>query len=79
MYPRIGMDLSFSKIAKNLNVAISTAHRVYYKFESSRNVHPAIRISRPELRVLDEHRELLVIGLILESPTLYLDEVCRRV
>ena len=66
-------ELTFSKIAKNLNVAISTAHRVYQNFEISGDVQPVIRSSRPELRVL------IVIGLIVESPTLYLDEVCRKV
>ena len=34
---------------------------------------------RSELRALDEHAELLVIGLILENPTLYLDEIVHKV
>ena len=34
---------------------------------------------RPELRALDEHSELLIIGLILENPTLYLDEIVQEV
>ena len=43
------------------------------------DVQRVIRSSRLELRVLDERNELIVIGLILESPTLYSDEVCRKV
>ena len=52
---------------------------MYQKFKSSGDVYPVIRSSRPEFRILDEHNELLAIGLILESPTLYSDEVCRKV
>jgi len=37
------------------------------------------RRCRPELRSLDEHSELVILGLILESPTLYLNEVVREV
>ena len=42
-------------------------------------MEPVWRKARPELRVLDEHDELLVIGIIMENPTLYLDEVCKQI
>lgn len=79
VYQRIGMNLTFPEIAKNLSIAASTAQRVYKQFEDSGDVESVSRSSRPELRALDEHAELLIIGLILECPTLYLDEVCRKV
>ena len=34
---------------------------------------------RSELRALDEHAELLVIGLILENLTLHPDEIAHKV
>ena len=75
----IGMALPFYKIAKNLSIATSTAHRLFQKFASSGDVWAVQRSCRPELRALDEHSELIIIGLILESPTLYLDEVVQEV
>ena len=79
VYQRIGMNLSYTKIAKNLNIARSTAQRTYKWFEITGNVDPVLRKSRPYLRALDEHTELMVIGLILQSPSLYLEEICSRV
>ena len=32
IYQRLGMELPFHKIAKNLNIAISTAHRIFKGF-----------------------------------------------
>ena len=52
-------------------------HRIFKQFETSGVVARAgAQKSRPELRSLDEHSELIVIGLIVESPTLYLHEIC---
>ena len=73
------MNLTYTEIAKNLSIAPSTAQRVYKQFECEGNVDPVTRSSRPELRTLDEQAEVIVIGLILESPSLYLDEICRKI
>lgn len=79
VYQRIGMGLHFSIIAKQLNIATSTAHRIYHQFEHSGDVEPVHHGFRHELRTLDEQNELLVIGLIMESPSLYLEELCKEV
>ena len=34
---------------------------------------------RRELRALDEQKKLLVIGLMMESPSLYPEELCKEV
>ena len=34
IYQRLGMELPFYKIAKNLNIATSTAHRIFKIFET---------------------------------------------
>ena len=57
---RLSMDLSFVKIAKRLNIAVSTAHKVYTYFEQSGNVDPQFSKSRPEMRKLDEYLELYI-------------------
>ena len=67
------------QIAMNLNIATSTAHQVYHKFVLTGNVQAKNHRQRPEVRTLDEHSELLVVALILESPTMYLDEVVQEV
>ena len=79
VYQRLGMELPFHKIAKNLNIATSTAHRIFKGFENDGEVQAAKQGMRPEMRALDEHSELLIIGLILENPTLYLDELVQEV
>ena len=79
VYQRIGMELHFHEIANRLNIATSTAHRIYQQFARTGDVEPARRKARPELRALDEHNELLVIGIIMENPTVYLEEICKRI
>ena len=61
VYQRIGMILTYTKIASNLNV--STAQRVDMKFEHTGHVDPVLA-DRRDTRTLDEHRELHVIGLM---------------
>jgi transposase len=73
------MELHFHEIANRLSIATSTAHRIYQQFECTANVEPIRRKARPELRALDEHNELLVIGIIMENPTLYLEEVSKHI
>lgn len=70
------MEICFKDIAKRLNITTST---VYHQFECTGDVQPVSHESRPEMRALDEHSELTIIGMILNDPTLYLDELCQRV
>ena len=79
VHQQVGMALPFCKIAKNLNIATSTAHRIYNKFANSGDVQSMERRCGPGLRSLDEHSELVILSLILESLTLYLNEVVREV
>jgi len=79
VYQRIAINLPFNDIAKNLNIAASTAHRTYMLFERTGKVDPVDSSSgREELRKLDRSGELYVIGLILENPSIYLHEVCQE-
>ena len=75
VYQRIAINLLFNDIAKNLNIAASTAHQTYTLFERTGKVDPVDSSSGRELRKLDRNGELYVIGLILENPSIYLHEV----
>lgn len=61
VYQRISMELHFDEIAKRLNIATSTAHRIYQQFQRIGNVEPIRIKSRPKLRALDEQDTLLFI------------------
>ena len=39
VHQRTGMGLTFYEIARNLNIAISTAHRIFKQFETSGDSH----------------------------------------
>ena len=79
VYRRIGIELHFHEIANRLNIATSTAHRIYQQFERTGNLEPMQRKARPELRALDKHNEFFVIGLIMENPPLHLEEVSKHI
>ena len=52
-------------------------YRIYRLFEESGTVdHPWKRL---DCRRLDLHRELHVVGVILENPSMYLRELCLEV
>ena len=61
VYQRIAMNLPFYKIARNLNIAASTAHKAYDLFENTGGVDPLQKLERPETRALDVQTELHVI------------------
>ena len=48
IYQRLGMELPFSKIARNLNIATSTAHLTYQKFEANGDVQAKKQRQRPD-------------------------------
>ena len=78
VYQKIGMNLSFQRISSNLNIAASTAHRIYSLFERSGNVDSA-PIARREEKILDERSELYVVGLVLDNPAMYLSEIRQEI
>ena len=79
VYQRIAMNLPFYRIARNLNIACSTANRIYRHFEQTGGIDPVQRLVRREIRALDVHVELHVIGFVIENPSVYLSEVCNNI
>ena len=71
VWQRIGMGLTYKEIAIRLQIAVSTAHRLFQRYESTGDVAPLNRAERHELRKLDNLHELFIIGLICENPAIY--------
>ena len=78
VWQRIGMELSYRSIAANLNVAVGTVHHIYRRFIETGDVLPK-KVQRTELRSLNHFDELFVIGLIIDSPSQYLSELCHAI
>ena len=79
VYQRIAMNLPLVKIAQNLNVTVSTVHRIYRLFEESGTVDPLSPRKRLDCRRLDLRSEVYVVGVILENPSMYLGELCVEI
>ena len=79
MWQRLSLELTFKQIATRLNIAVSTAKNIYSLFEITGDVESKLIGPRRELRKLDDHMELLILGLILDNPSLYLSEVCEKI
>ena len=79
VWQRTGMGMTFEQIATRLQIAASTAHRIYTRFEATGDVAPSKQPQRPFCRKLDNLHELLIIGLIHENPGMYLREICAEV
>ena len=69
------MELPFRAIARNLSVSVGTVYYICKLFEQTGSVDP----DRTSTRVLSQYNELVVIGLLMENPSLYLGEVCHRI
>ena len=64
---RIVLDYSFKDIATALNIAPSTAHRIYTHFVATGDVKPQKSTPKPEMRALDEYGELLLLSIVLHN------------
>ena len=74
IWQKLGMERSFRQVSASLNIAVGTAYNVFRRFEITGNVLPT-KPDRTSTRILSEHEELLVIGIIMANPTLYLRKV----
>lgn len=79
IWQRIGMGMSFRSIAQRLQIGVGTAHRLFKRFEERGDVDPLKRSKRPDNRKLDNLHELYILGLVLQNPSLYLNEICQRI
>lgn len=79
VWQRIGMEQSYRKIASSLNIAPSTAVATLKLFQRTGDVSSRRQPSRKDLRCLNDSDELYVIGLVLENPGMYLQEICQEI
>ena len=75
VWQHIGMNLSYKEIGARLQIASSTAHRIFSRFKMSGDVVAKNQPLRPQTRHLDDYHELLIIGIISENPCTYLREI----
>lgn len=69
------MEQNFTEIAERLQIASSTAHRIFTRFKVTGDVCPRAQPLRSQQRKLDDCHELLIIGIILDNPCVYLREI----
>ena len=77
--PYFGMELTYTEISERLNVAASTVHSTCKKFENKGDVQSSKQPLRPQSRKLDENHERLLLAILIETPTLYLHEMCKHI
>ena len=73
------MDSTFEQIGKRLQIAPSTAHRIFSRFRETGNVAALKQPLREDTRKLDGHHELFILAMIHENPSLYLREICQAI
>ena len=77
------MNLKFVEIATNLNIAISTAHRTFKRFELTGSIDASAALCKKRYdtaqRKLGQQEELFVIGTVLANSSLYMYEVCQEI
>lgn len=78
VWRRLGMEMTFKEISLHLQIAPSTAYRIFMRFESTGSPinMTSKQQKREECRKLDDHHELLILALVAENPCLYLREIC---
>ncbi len=79
VWQRLGMDLTFEQIGKRLQIAPSTAHRIFWRFRDTGEVAPLKQPPREDSRKLDGHLALLIMSMVHENPCLYLSEICQAI
>ena len=80
VWRRLGMEMKFKDIAKELHIAPSTAYRIYKQFKTTGDAELKEKPQfRYDVRKLNAHYELLIIGMLMQNPCMYLHEICNRI
>lgn len=78
VWQRIAKELTFKQIGSRLGVSPSTAYRIYKLFVETSDVQ-AKKNKAPRLCKMNDSIQMFVVGLVLETPSLYLHELCVKV
>ena len=68
VWQRLGMEYTYEQIGRWLQIAPSTAHRIFSRFKSTGDIAPREQPSRECLWKLDHHHELLIMAIACENP-----------
>ena len=79
VWQRIGMEYTYQQIGRRLQIAPSTAHRIFSRFKDTGDVAPREQPSRERLQNLDNDHKLLIMAIVCENPCLYLREICQLI
>jgi len=79
VWMRLGMDLTFRSIADRLQIGLGSAYRLYQCYVRTGTFNARKRSDRPQCRKLNGHHELLILGLLMENPGMYLVEICSKI
>ena len=77
VWQRIAQEKPYRDIAKSLNISVGTVHNTWQIFEATGDVSKKVPEERE--RVLDEHHEFLILGLLAVHPDMYLSELCQYI
>ena len=78
VWQRVGMEHTFREIANNLCLSLGTVHNHFKRFQTTGEVAPTV-CNRDSTRMLSPHDELIIVGLLLDDPSMYLSEVCQKI
>ena len=81
IWQKVGMGLTFRQVAFRLQIAVSTAHRIFVRFRDTGDLSPRKHNGKRHTsnRKLDELHELYLLGMIADNPGLYLNEITSRI
>ena len=79
IWQHFGMELTYTEVSERLNVSVSTVHSTCKKFENTGDVQSSKQPLRPQSRKLDENHERLLLVILIETPTLYLHQMCKHI
>ena len=71
--------MSFKDIAGHLQIVASTAHCIFKRFEDTGNVSPLKQPTREVSQKLDDLHELFILAMVVETPCMYLREICQTI
>ena len=69
------MDLSSTNFEKTSSLLLVLLAEYFMNLNAMEILNQALKQPRRQLRKLDDYMELFIVGLVLESPGLYLREV----
>ena len=70
-------ELSSKQIATRLCIGYSTVSRIIKMFRQRGDVEKRRNSSRPHIRVLTDYHEFFILGLLMDYPSLQLEELCH--